>query len=378
MILKTEESLLPYLSLAAPYYFFNVPAMSRPNGSYSRTRTRSGPRKVVQQKFTLKDRHRSTPACHGRPELPHRELWGEIWRPASPGKHAPLVVYSHGFMSNRRECLYLMRFLASHGYIVVAVDYPLTGRRSPGKPVPSDIVNQPGDISAVIDYMLRRNSDSVDELFNAINVQKIALAGLSFGALTSLLTTYHRELQDPRISAVISVAGPTTMLSEDFFAGNENPALMIYGDADSLVHYADHAQPAVERMADATLVTLRSGSHAGFAQTASTMLRLLKNPDSLPCRILRWNMDDKPWDFVSDLGGEEMGIVQPHEEIAPLTEPLIPVAMKASRQQMFTALAVHAFLEDRFADNPADRHDAHTFLHRTLPLENSAEVAVLR
>lgn len=378
MFLKTEESILPYLSLAGPYYFFNVPARSRPNGRYSRTRTRSGQRKVIQQKFKLRDRHRTTPACHGRAELPYRELWGELWRPAVLRKAAPLVVYSHGFMSHRRECLYLARFLARQGYIVVAADFPLTGRRSPGKPVPGDIVNQPGDISAVIDYLLRRNSDPGDSLFNKINPQKIALAGLSFGALTSLLTTYHRELRDPRVRVVIAAAGPTTMLSEDFFAGNDTPALMLYGDADSLVHYDDHAQPVIDRMEDATLVTLRDGSHAGFAQPASTMLRMLRNPDSLPCRILRWKMEDKPWDFVSDLGGAEMGIVEPHEEIAPLTEPLIPVAMKASRQQMFTALASHAFLESQFADEPTSRREAHTFLHRTLPGENSAEVTVQR
>ncbi len=358
------------------YCYFKVPARARPNGGASRRRHRRGAARAVTEKFRLLDEARTTRAYRNNPVRPYRELVGEIWRPARAGEAAPLVVYSHGFMSSRREALYLARFLASHGYIVAAVDYPLTGLRARGRPVAQDIVNQPGDISFVIDYLLERNADPADELFGAIDPDRIAVAGLSYGALTSLLATYHRKFLDTRIQAVIAIAGPTSMLAADFYGENSVPSLLVYGDSDSLVRYDHHALPAFERMADATLVTLRKGSHTGFAQQGSTVLRFLRNPDSLACLNLRWMMDDRPWDFVSDLGGAKLGIVQPREEIAPLTEPLVAVAMKSARQQMFTALSVHAFLESRFADDQSTRQMARGFLHHTLPGENSSEVAV--
>lgn len=358
-----------YLSVAAgAYYFFKVPARSVPAGNTSRRRMRAGAARILNERFRLLDDSRAA--------LPPRQLAGEIWRPARSPQGAPLVIYSHGYMSYRRESLYLLRFLASHGYNVVAVDYPLTGRRARGKPQADDIVNQPGDISCVIDYLLERNSDPADRLFECIDPDKIALAGLSYGGLTSLLATYHREWRDPRVTAVVSIAGASSMLSRDFYAGSDTPALLIYGDSDSLVHHDDHALTAFEHIDDVTLVSLKRGSHTGFSQPASTLMRFLKNPDSLGCAMLRMNIDDRPWDFVAALGGEEVGVVDPAAAIGPLTQPLIPVAMKAARQQMFTSLAAHAFLESRFANSQPARQRASRYLHQTLEAENAAEVVV--
>ena len=41
----------------------------------------------------------------------------------SPGKH-PLIIISHGSGGNRYNQYYLSEFLASHGYIVAAVEHP--------------------------------------------------------------------------------------------------------------------------------------------------------------------------------------------------------------------------------------------------------------
>ena len=50
--------------------------------------------------------------------------------------------------------------------------------------------------------------------------------------------------------------------------------------------------------------------------------------------------------------------------------------MNDSRQHMFTTLAVYHFLESVFADDPAARESARQYLLKTLPAENSSEVAV--
>ena len=43
--------------------------------------------------------------------------------------------------------------------------------------------------------------------------------GLSLGGLTSTLLGFHPKWRDNRIGAVVSIAGPTAMLGEDFFSG---------------------------------------------------------------------------------------------------------------------------------------------------------------
>jgi len=281
-------------------------------------------------------------------------------------------------MSNRRESCYLMKFLASQGINAVAIDFPLTGGSAPDGPHFSDIVNQPGDISFVIDHMLARNADPADELYRTIDADRIAVSGVSLGSMTTMLTTFHRDLKDKRIKAAICIGGPTSSFGAKFFAGGKVPTLLVYGDSDSLVPYDDHAPTALAKIDNATLVSLRKASHAGFTEPASTYLRLLKNPDTLACRIMAMSQGKTSWsdtDYIDLLGGARCGITS-SGDLSPPPRPVTRVAMKAARQQMFTALAVHAFLESQFADKPALQQAAHSYLNHTLPAENHREVAV--
>jgi hypothetical protein len=196
--------------------------------------------------------------------------------------------------------------------------------------------------------------------------------------MTSMLTTFHRELKDQRISASICIGGLTSSFGAKFFAGSKVPTLLVYGDSDSLVRFEDHAPQALAAIDNATLVSLRNASHAGFTQPASTYLRFLKNPDSLACRIMAMSQGNTSWsdvDYVDLLGGTRCGIIG-RGAVNPPPRPVTRVAMKAARQQMFTALAVHAFLESQFADEPALRTAASIYLSRTLAAENAGEVAV--
>lgn len=348
-----------------------------PDGNASKSRYIAGAARVVRENFTLVDESRITPAYKSFKGLPKRVLNGEIWRPANPDKAGPLLVYSHGFMSSRRESLYLVRFLASHGYTVVGVDYPLTCTRAPARPFVPDIINQPGDISFVLDYVLARNANSADRIHGTINPDKVAAAGVSLGGLTSILASYHSEVRDSRINATISIAGPTTIFSEKMFAGNDTPLLLIYGDGDSLVLHDDHGAGALDKTNDATLVTLKDGSHTGFAQVAAGMFRFLKNPDIIAMLMIKATRHDGPWEFIEALGDETHGIIAP-ENNAPPRELLVTETMKGPRQHMYTVLAAHAFLESKFAHTATARNKAHNFLHKTMPRENRHEVTVRR
>jgi hypothetical protein len=155
---------------------------------------------------------------------------------------------------------------------------------------------------------------------------------------------------------------------------------MVYGDKDSLVDYSRHARPGLKKIPGAVLVTLKNASHTGFAQQAATYLRYLRNPDSLACRTIPKAISKDEWrnvDFLSIPPGTDVGIVDPGEFDTP-SVPLVKVSMKAARQQMYTALASHAFLESHFATKAESRAACREFLLRVLPSENKNEVTVAR
>ena len=245
-------------------------------------------------------------------------------------------------MSFYQEGLYLVRFLASHGYTVVAVDYPLTGFHAPDGPLMRDIVNQPGDVSFLIDTLLQRNADPDDALYTTIDPKKIAVAGTSLGGLTVIKVTFHRNMLDPRIAAAISIAGPTSLFTADFFTSSDVPFLMIYGTGDVIIPYNTNATPVLRKHPDTIIVSLQDASHAGFAQPASTLMRFIANPDVVGCRAVKEGLKDELAgqndQFMPLLGSAKDGIDM-NAKIEFCSSPPIPVAMQAARQHMFTTLA---------------------------------------
>src|SRR3954471_14701005 len=55
-----------------------------------------------------------------------REFTCEIWSPAGEHGPLPLILYSHHSGGNRKSASYLCKHLASHGYVVAALDHSET------------------------------------------------------------------------------------------------------------------------------------------------------------------------------------------------------------------------------------------------------------
>jgi len=367
------------LVLLAGYWFVAVPAVPTPDGSESRARFTPGPYRVLSESFELVDPSRPTQAYNDFEGSPSRLLRTEIWRPEGLQQPGPLVVYSHGFLSFRQDGLYLIRFLASHGYTVIAADYPLTGFYAPDGPLITDVVNQPGDISFLLDTVLARNAAAGDPLQRTIDPDRIAVVGVSLGGLTSLLAGFHHQLRDPRIDAVVSIAGPSSMFTPVFFAGSHLPLLLVYGDSDVMVPPDANGEPVLAMYPDSVLVMLRNASHAGFAQPSSTLMRFIDNPDTVGCESVLERVGGKlevdASDLVEVMGGPQDGI-DLGGELKFCSSTPIPVAMQAARQHMFTTLAVAAFLDSLFARDSESRQSARHYLLDTLAAENGGELRV--
>lgn len=348
-----------------------------PAGTVSAARLEAGPYRVAVSDYVITDTSRPTDANGAYGGSPHRELPIKVWQPQlADGKMPatsggfPLLLYSHGFSGTKDDPAYLARFLASHGYILVAMDFPLTNLHAPGGPAVLDVVNQPGDISFVLDTMLDWNRDPDRVWYRQIDPGRIGLIGHSLGGMTTVLATYHPRLLDPRIAAAVSLAGPLEMFGRQLFAPFDLPFLMLASDADPMVDYHKNAAVLLCRVNNAVLVTLHRASHTGFTDQAS-YLRFLDNPDRLGCWMVAKKvneetpMEDMP--LYRLLGSEREGILRaPPEGICLDT---LETAMPVGRQHDLTQLAVLAFLETAFGATAEIRQQNRHYLQTILARE---------
>jgi dienelactone hydrolase len=326
----------------------------------------SGPHRVATFDTVFVDASRPTDANGDFAGAPARTLPATIWYPKGAAAAHPLLVYSHGFMSMRSENAPLTVLLASHGYVVVAVDYPLTKFRAPGGPNVRDVVNQPDDIRFVIDRVLAWGP-SERPFAGEIDRDRIGAVGLSLGGLTTTLAAFHPWLRDPRIAAAVSIAGPAAMFLPAFFATADIPFLMIAGTGDAIIPYESNAAPIPRMVRRGGLVSITGASHAGFSAFAGRFpLRLLANPDLIGCYALTHNLEDPIEHPFEKLGGEAEGILLDPNAPLPCHDGTPASALAAGRQLMITRLAALAFFESRFAKDTAVRTAYDAFLRETL------------
>jgi len=342
-----------------------------PADSESARRLAAGPLPVAAVDRTFVDRSRATDANGDFAGAPERTLEATLWYPQGAAGRHPLLVYSHGFMSIRSENVPLAELLASHGYVVVSMDYPLTNGGAPGGPTVADAVNQPGDVSFAIDQILGW-SESERPFTGEIDPERIGALGLSLGGLTTTLVSFHPRLRDPRIHAALSIAGPGAIFDERFFAtAPELPFLMVAGTGDAMIDFELNAAPIPRKVARGELLAIQNASHAGFASIADGFpLRLLDNPDSLGCIALSSNLEQRKVENpFGGLGGPEDGVVFPDPPQLPCQKGVPDEALAAGRQQMITRLAALAFFESVFSPDPAARAAHASYLRETLPRE---------
>ncbi len=335
--------------------------------SASAERLRAGPHAVGEVDRTFVDASRPTPAHGDFSGAAARTLEATLWFPEDADGAHPLVVYSHGFMSMRSEAERYAADLASHGFVVVAADYPATNFRAPGGPNIADATSQPGDVAFLIDAVTGW-SEAERPFRGTIDAERIGAAGLSLGGFTTTVAAFHPTLRDPRIAAAVSIAGPSAMFAPAFFANADVPFLMIAGDVDAIVDYAANAAPIPRKLAHGgALLTLAGGTHTGFSPAGDGVLRVFGNPDRIGCfaltRTLKVKSGETP--FVG-LGGPEQGVIAQPELPLPCAKGAPAEALAPGRQLMITTAALRAFFESVWAEDEAVRAKSAAFLAESL------------
>ena len=215
-------------------------------------------RSVTVLHRTFVDPSRPSPASDLQPAAPERSLETTITFPSNATRARPLVLLAHGSNGNPYKFNQLMETWASAGYVVVA---PLFLRSSDiGGNLVGDYVEQPADLSYVLDRVLAANGKRRSPLHHRIDADHIGLAGLSLGGLTTYGTVFHSCCRDDRIDAAILMSAILGPFPDGVYEFSDVPTLLLHGDADNLYPQSVDAYPQLA--APKWFVTLHGGLHA--------------------------------------------------------------------------------------------------------------------
>jgi len=227
---------------------------------------------------TFIDTSRPTSPNNSYPGAPTRTLVTTIWYPSegSPGgpdqpnapawedRRFPLLVFAHGFTASGPAYGGLLRRIASAGFVVAAPTFPLSNGQAPGGPRLVDVLNQPADVSFVIDELLRLERERGGPYAGLIRRQRIAVGGHSLGGVTTL-GLLHDCCIDRRIDAYIPMSGIAVPFPDgDYSWDRRAPLLLVHGEDDTVVPYAGSLHVFDDARRPKFLLALIDGSHVPF------------------------------------------------------------------------------------------------------------------
>ena len=355
----------------AALWLLNAPENLAEN-SQSKARLNQAAYTVSKMDLDFIDLTRATPALGGFEGDDKRTLNGAIWFPKGNSIGLPLIIYSHGFGGYHKDSTHVAEYLASNGYIVAAIDFPLSSAQSPaGVPQLLDVVNQPGDVSAVIDQVLMLNNDPNSVLHNRIDPNNIGAMGLSLGGLTTALVSFHPDLKDERIKAAVMMAPPLEAFSDQFYASNPKVnSLLISGSMDRVVPEPANAIQVKARHPKGWFVSLNNGTHLGFADVGNP-IRWMENPDDLGCLFMGLMLPklDLPerWNAVIPNTGDVLRDI----EVSQPCPDLAGKSMNGLKQQWLARIAIGSFF-DMHLQSGARADKATEFFTGKFTSENSA------
>ncbi|WP_241841832.1 prolyl oligopeptidase family serine peptidase [Pseudofrankia sp. BMG5.36] len=189
---------------------------------------------------------------------------------SAPGRF-PLVVLSHGVTSDGTVAANVIAApLVRQGYVVATPTFPLSS--GPGGTI-FDLPNQPADVSFVITSLSAWSTTAGTPLAGHLQASCLAIAGHSLGAATTLAAAYLSCCRDPRVKAVVSMAGVIAAFKGTFAGNPPTPLLILHGDQDQTVPLDKSAEMFRTLRGPRYFLTLRGAGHSTmfFEQAGQTL-----------------------------------------------------------------------------------------------------------
>jgi len=229
-------------------------------GSWAET-TRTTKPGVETYEEHFVDATRPTQATAAAPGSDTRVLDTTIAYPTDTHRKMPLIVLAHGNDGHPRKFKILISAWAEAGYVVAAPTFPLTNDEAPGPSVIGDFVNQPADLSFVIDQVLKRAKKKSDSpIAGLVDKKRIGVAGLSLGGGTAYGLVFNSCCLDKRVDAVIAMAALHLLFEGGTEKFRSIPIMLVHGDADSLFRISQDVYPQLK--APKFFVTLHGSTHS--------------------------------------------------------------------------------------------------------------------
>ena len=184
----------------------------------------------------------------------------EEWDAAVVGA-APLVIFAPGFDVSADTYAGMEHELAAAGFVVAAIDFPMTSSAFAGAPVEDDVVNQAGDVSFAISALTGPSAPA--RLVGHVGTGPVSVVGHSDGGVTAAGVAFNSCCADARIGAGVILSGAESRYGGDWFPSDSSPVLLVHGTDDEVNSFSSSQQLYDDATGAKTLVGVLSGTHLG-------------------------------------------------------------------------------------------------------------------
>ena len=158
---------------------------------------------------------------------------GSAESPNAPGLFDdwPVVLFAEGYDANLGYYHDVVHHLAASGYVVLFPFFPLA--TSGGPLNENDLVNEPGDITFVIDQAIAAGAGA-GILHGMLDAGHLALVGHSDGGEAVLGAAYLPGQIDGRVGPVVAASAAGVLLGNHGGSGVAHAVMVIQGTADTI------------------------------------------------------------------------------------------------------------------------------------------------
>jgi alpha-beta hydrolase superfamily lysophospholipase len=181
--------------------------------------------------------------------------------PARPGR-TQLIVFAHGLALTDQTYPAFLHDVAAAGYVVADPEFPLSSSALPGPATSTDVVEQARDLGFVADQVLAP-ATRPHVLDPVVFDARLGVVGHSDGGVTAVGFAANSCCADPRVGAVVVLAGAIGRFPGSWYTTAAPPTLVVHGDADEVNPVS--SSEAVYRAAHPPklFVVVAGGTHIG-------------------------------------------------------------------------------------------------------------------
>ena len=256
-----------------------------------------------------------------------RQIPVDIYWSTAATANKPVIVFSHGFGSVRTDLRYLAEHLASHGYVVAALEHPgsneaNTNSAFQGKTrvvMPQEFLNRPQDISFVLDELEKLNQTANNPLQGKLATNKVMVIGYSFGGSTALALAgaefqlEHLKQRCKKNLTILSLGEAMQCIAQEL---PENS----YQLRDTRIKQAIALNPTTSLIFGETGLTKVQVPTLVLAGSAD------KTTPALTEQIIGFNKIPSPKWLVGIIGGTHLSVKDPSKTLDQIGQPNTPIS----------------------------------------------------